>query len=122
MPRETVSETKKQREKALEAQKKHTVHAAKLASGKSFSFQLPSHLQELYDKIQAEKLENQKAIEESVKQGETQHLEDLIENKQQFHVQETVLLMYGDFMKEIHETFYPRIQKLTEDLRNAIGY
>lgn len=117
MARETVDETEEQREKALEMQKKYGV-----GTFKGFPFLLPENLRRLKEQIEREKLENQKVIEESVKHGQIEHLEDMIENRQRFHVQETVLLMYADFMKAIHETFYPRIEKLTEDLRNAIGY
>jgi wyosine [tRNA(Phe)-imidazoG37] synthetase (radical SAM superfamily) len=120
--KKTVDEVTEDRERSLEVQKKHVSHTAKLPSGKQFTFQLPSHLQQLYDKIQAEKLENQKAIEESVKQGQWQNLEDMIESEQHFHVQETVILMYADFMKEIHDSFSPRIEKLTRDLADAVGY
>ena len=64
--RETIEDTKQQKEKALEAQKARVSHTARLPSGK-FTFQLPSHLQQLYDKILAERLENERLIEESEK-------------------------------------------------------
>ena len=121
MPRETIEDTKKQAEYAKEMQKKHKIHAAKLASGKSFSFQLPSHLQKLQEQIDRES----KSVEETEIETESQKKQERFAHALEFltaekwkEIQETMIEPMQTKISEAHE----RLNRWREDYNRFINY
>jgi len=100
MPREDISETEKQREKALEFQKKHKIHKG------FFTFALPDYLEALQkqaEKRSAEQFELEKKIEETEKLQTEDAKEKLVKlaiMRDKWKIQQEAHAILTNFLRE----------------------